>query len=96
MREAAGNTIPVPQEFHMDGRRFLQYGISPVKIAALKRIYQGQGTSEDPVIRDGIEYVYNSKGKLVKLERVDKKTIEHNSILNDSAPTLDQIKKSPR
>ena len=91
MSETARTTIPAPQEFHFDGRRFLQYGISPVKLASMKK--KPQGTQENPVIKDGVEYVYNSKGKLVVLERVDPKTISANSIPHNSAPTKEQIRK---
>ena len=35
----------------------------------------------------------NSKGKLVSVEQVDEKTIEHNSLPDNSAPTIDEIKR---
>ena len=36
MSEAARTLIPKPTEFVVDGRRFVQYGMSPVKMASLR------------------------------------------------------------
>lgn len=78
MSETIKKSIPKPMEFYSDGRRFLQYGISPVKLAAIKAQQKNGAKSakRDPVIKDGIPYVRTAEGKIVRLEHFDPDTME--------------------
>ena len=78
MSETIKKSIPKPMEFYSDGRRFLQYGISPVKLAAIKAQQKNgaKSTKRDPVIKDGIPYVRTAEGKIVRLEHFDPDTME--------------------
>ena len=92
MSEAAG-LIPTPQEFYVDGFRFVQYGISPVRMAALKSANRkaAKGTRKNPIIKDGKEYVYTENGNFVLLEHLDRETVAHNKLPSSTALTKEKV-----
>lgn len=53
MSEAARTLIPKPTEFVVDGRRFVQYGMSPVKMASLRAAARrsAKGTRKNPSLK---------------------------------------------
>ena len=82
-------------EFYLDGRRFLQYGISPVKLAAIKAQQKtgAKGTKKDPVIKDGIPYVRTTEGKMVRLEHFDPNTMEKFTLTPNTVLTKEKAER---
>ncbi len=95
MSDFTGNVLPTPAEFFLDGRRFIQYGISPVKMAAIKirERKNKRGTRSNPIIKDGKEYIKLSDGRLVQLDHYDPQTMEKYSLSKDSVLTKDAIER---
>ena len=95
MSETVGTSIPRPMEFFLDGRRFLQYGISPVKLAAIKALQKtdGKGTKRDPVIKDGIPYVRTAEGRMVRLEHFDSETMEKFTLTANAVLTKEKVER---
>ena len=84
--------LPAPKEVFIDGHRFVKYGISPVKLAEMRAgLHTSQpGTDANPIMKDGCEYVYNSRGKLVRLEHFDPETMEEFILTPDARLTEEQ------
>lgn len=59
-----------------------------MKIAEIRANKNPSRKKQDPVMKDGYEYVYNSRGKLVRLERFDPETMErqYDSICTTALP----------
>ena len=95
MNETTGTMIPTPVEFSVDGRCFVQYGMSPVRMAALRAASRKdkKGTRSNPIIKNGKEYVYASDGRLIVLEHFDKKTVAHNTLPVETALTKEKIER---
>ena len=97
MKKFLGRTtaVPKPTEFFADGRRFLQYGVSPVKIATIRSTERKspKGTKKNPIIKNGKEYVYTKEGKLVVLEHLDKETVKRNTVNFNIDDAETQIEK---
>lgn len=95
MSEAIGTTIPKPIEFCVDGRRFVQYGMSPVKMASLRSSWRKakKGTRKNPIIKGGKEYVYAQDGRLLLLEHFDRNTVERNKLSVETALTKEKAEK---
>lgn len=68
------------KEIVIDGKKYIRPGISPVRAEKmhekLKVAPGDSGSDENPIIRDGYEYVYSSTGKLVRKEHYDPETME--------------------
>lgn len=84
--------LPSPKEVFIDGHRFVKYGISPVKLAELRagKLTTLTRADADPIMKDGYEYVYNSRGKLVRLEHFDPNTMEEFILTPDARLTEEQ------
>lgn len=95
MSETAKTAIPTPMEFFFDGRRFLQYGISPVKLAAIemKERKKEKETRKNPIIKDGVPYVLTAEGKMVRLEHFDPETMEKFTLTKDAVLTKEQVER---
>ena len=61
--------LPTPREVFIGSKKFIKYGISPLKI----------------------EYVYNSRGKLVRLERIDPSIMDEFILTPETKLTEEQI-----
>ena len=66
------------KEVVINGHRYYKNSLSPVKIAEMNSAIasQDQETDRSPNMVDDCEYVYNNRGKLVKLEHFDPSTME--------------------
>ena len=95
MSEAARTLIPKPTEFVVDGRRFVQYGMSPVKMASLRAAARrsAKGTRKNPIIKDGKEYVYGPDGNLLILEHLDRAVVTRNMLSTDTALTKEKVER---
>ena len=95
MSEEIRTTIPKPMEFVAEGRRFVQYGMSPVKMAALRAAARksAKGTRKDPIIKDGKEYVYDPDGKLIILEYLNRADVARNTLSADTALTREKVER---
>ncbi len=93
MSDFTGNVLPTPAEFFLDGRRFIQYGISPVKMAAIRirERKNKKGTRSNPIIKEGKEYIKLSDGRLVQLDHYDPQTMEKFSLSKDAVLTKEAI-----
>ena len=85
--------IPVPKEVFIGTRRFVKYGISPLKMAEIRAKEYPSKKKQVPVMKDGIEYVYNSRGKLVRLERIDPETMEEFILTPETRLTEEQLRQ---
>jgi len=95
MDEAARNGAPqilTPREVFIGSKRFLKYGISPQKLAEMRARENPSASKQTPIMKDGYEYVYNSQGKLVRLEHFDAQTMEE-FILTPDAQLTDAQKQ---
>ncbi len=98
MNEVLHNAVvalPTPKEVLIGKKRFLKYGISPVKLAEaiVKQQSSPMGTDANPIMKDGYEYVYNSEGRLVRLDHFDPETMERFVLAPDAALTEEQEKQ---
>lgn len=95
MSEAVRTTIPKPIEFVVEGRRFVQYGMSPVKMAALRAAARtvAKGTRKNPIIKDGKEYVYGADGKLVILEHLNRELVSQNTLSVKTALSKEKVER---
>ncbi|MBQ8093969.1 MAG: hypothetical protein IJ242_10395 [Clostridia bacterium] len=95
MSEAARNIIPEPTEFIADGRRFVQYGMSPVKMASLRAAARktAKGTRKNPIIKNGKEYVYGPDGQLIILEHWNRVDVTKNTLSVDTALTKEKVER---
>ena len=95
MHKTVVQGIPEPVEFSFEGRKFVQYGISPVKLAELqvKGRKEPEGTKRNPIIKNGKRYVYNPQGKLVLLEHFDPETMERFTLTKDAKLSSDSIER---
>ena len=73
---SAVSAFPAPKEVYIGSKRYVKYGISPCKLAELRAEGNPSPSKQEPIMLDGYEYVYNSRGKLVRLERIDPETTE--------------------
>ena len=87
--------LPRPVEFFEDGWRFVQYGMSPVRMAALRSSERKapKGTKKNPIIKDGKEYVYTSDGRFVVLEHWDRDTVTQNTLSVETVLTKEKIER---
>ena len=85
--------IPVPKEVFIGTKRFVKYGISPLKMAEIRAKENPSPKKQDPIMKDGLEYVYNSRGKLVRLERFDPETMEEFILTPESRLTEEQLRQ---
>ena len=87
--------IPKPEEFFADGWRFVQYGMSPVRMAALRSAERkaAKGTRKNPIIKDGKEYIYTSDGHFVVLEHLDRETVGRNKLSAGTALTKEKVQR---
>ena len=94
MSEAA-RAIPKPVEFYEDGWRFVQYGMSPVRMAALRAAGRkaAKGTRKNPIIKDGKEYIYTSDGRFVVLEHLDKGYVANHTLSVETALTKEKVER---
>lgn len=93
MDEAVRNNhaeIPAPKEVFIGSRRFVKYGISPLKMAEIRAQGRPRAKTRTPIMKDGYEYVYNSRGKLVRLERFDPQTMEEFYLTPEARLTEEQ------
>ena len=93
MSEALRVSIPKPTEFSADGRSFVQYGMSPVKMASLRASLRKakKGTRRNPIIKDGKEYVYSSDGRLIVLEHLNREAVAQRTLSVDTALTKEKV-----
>ena len=85
--------IPVPKEVFIGTKRFVKYGISPLKMAEIRAKANPAKKKQAPIMKDGIEYVYNSRGKLVRLERFDPETMEEFILTPETRLTEEQLRQ---
>ena len=85
--------IPVPKEVYIGTKRFVKYGISPLKMAEIRAKKNPSKKKQDPIMKDGYEYVYNSRGKLVRLERFDPETMEEFILTPETQLTQEQLRQ---
>ena len=87
--------MPRPIEFTYEGRRFVQYGMSPVKMASMRASMRkaAKGTRKNPIIKDGKEYVYTTDGRLLRLEHHDWEAKKANTVISDKADIQKEIKQ---
>lgn len=95
MSEAARRLIPKPSEFVVEGRRFVQYGMSPVKMASLRAEARksAKGTKKNPIIKDGKEYVYGPDGRLLLLEHLNRLDVARKRLSADTALTKEKMER---
>ena len=88
-------SMPRPIEFTYEGRRFVQYGMSPVKMASMRASMRkaAKGTRKNPIIKDGKEYVYTTDGRLLRLEHHDWEAKKANTVISDKADIQKEIKQ---
>lgn len=90
------NLTPVApyKEIVFKGRTYKRTGISPARAAMGKKVVTlspGEpGTDDNPIIRNGIPYVYNDSGKLVMLLEFNPETMDM-FVLNSNCLTEEQI-----
>lgn len=85
--------IPAPKEVFIGTKRFIKYGISPIKMAEIRAKENPSSKKQNPIMKDGIEYVYNSRGKLVRLERFDPETMELFILTPETRLTEEQLRQ---
>ena len=85
--------IAVPKEVFIGTKRFVKYGISPLKMAEIRAKANPAKQKQVPIMKDGIEYVYNSRGKLVRLERFDPDTMEEFILTPETRLTEEQLRQ---
>lgn len=87
--------IPKPMEFFADGRRCVQYGMSPVRMAALRSAKRKapKGTRKNPIIKDGKEYIFTEDGRFVVLEHFNKENVAQHTLSVDTALTKEKIER---
>ena len=87
--------IPKPLEFYSDGMRFVQYGMSPVRMAALRAAERkaAKGTRKNPIIKNGKEYVFTADGHFVVLEHFDRKTVTQHTLYPDMILTREKVER---
>ena len=95
MSETVRASLPKPMEFFVGSRRFLQYGISPVKLAAIKAQQKSaeKGIKRDPVIKDGIPYVRTAEGRMVRLEHFNPETMEKFTLTPNTVLTQEKAER---
>ena len=95
MSEAVRTTIPKPNEFVVDGRCFVQYGMSPVKMASLRAAARkaAKGTRKNPIIKGGKEYVYGTDGRLIILEHLNRAVVARNTLSADTALMKEKVER---
>ena len=95
MSEAIRTAIPEPKEFVVDGRCFVQYGMSPVKMASLRASARiaAKGTRKNPIIRDGKEYVYGTDGGLIILQHLNQEAVARNTLPAKMALTKEKVER---
>lgn len=95
MNEQVTKSIPTPVEFFLDGRRFLQYGISPVKIASLlaEERKRNKVKRTEPIYKDGVAYIRASDGRLVRLEHFDPETMEKYTLTPDAVLSREVVNR---
>ncbi len=82
--------FPVPKVVFIGSKRYVKYGISPLKLAELKAHERPSAAKQEPIMVDGYEYVYNSHGKLVRLEHIDPQTTDEFFLTPDAQLTEEQ------
>ena len=94
MSEAV-RSIPKPVEFYEDGWRFVQYGMSPVRMAALRAAGRkaAKGTQTNPIIKDGKEYIYTADGRFVVLEHFDREYVVSHTLPVETALTKEKVER---
>ena len=85
--------FPVPREVFIGPKRFVKYGVSPMKMAEMRAKSCPSAAKQEPILKDGLEYVYNSRGKLVRLEHFDPETMEEFILTPDTYLTEEQIQQ---
>ena len=85
--------IPAPKEVFIGARRFVKYGISPLKMAEIRAKQNPPRIKQETMMKDGIEYVYNSRGKLVRLERFDPETMDAFVLTPETRLTEEQLRQ---
>ena len=96
MDEAGRNSavvFPTPREVFIGSKRFIKYGISPLKMAEMRAKSRPFTAKQEPIMKDGLEYVYNSRGKLVRLERFDPETMEEFYLTPETRLTEEQMRQ---
>ena len=85
--------IPVPKEVFIGTKKFFKYGISPLKMAEIRVKEDPSKKKQIPIMKDGIEYVYNSRGKLVRLEHFNPETMDQFTLTPEIRLTEEQLRQ---
>ena len=95
MSGSTRSTVPKPMEFFEEGRRFVQYGMSPVRMAALRASLRkaAKGTRKNPIIKNGKEYVYTQDGRLIMLEHLNREIVKRHTLSADTALTKEKAER---